>query len=581
MCPGPGGRRARPRDALGQEPRAAHRREPVVGAHQHGGRDADVRACRRGSPSRTWPRRTPTGPPRRCRRRRPPWPPRGRDGRGARPRRGVESRGPAASPAERGERPTPTGQGRRARGATAGRTSRQWPPARCPAHGHGRRRGAARRGPGSSCRPSSDRRARPRSPPTGVEHRHQIVAQAIGGHRSVPTVDRPWPRWSYSTTRWPSATRRRATAPRTPSPGPAVGEHDGGPIGRTGHQHVELSPVVGADRARLTIGQREPLGPARIISGGPRARTAPARTAHRPQAAAAPGDRRRGADPASSRPSHRAILPSRGDRMPAERPARRAPCGILQPRRRTGGRRTTGGTDWRTGSVDEGGSAATGPRRGCPVGDPLRPRVRPRRGLGRRGDRDAEPAAPADHRRPCASPRRRGPRPGAATGSTVTGAPRSPGARPAARRDLAPVAGAPGRAPGRARRGVTCGPGVRQLPGSVYSAPCVPAFTGDNGGATHRGVTGDTIRIVRRRVPRDGQLPGRRRGHRPGRRRRPRHRAGDAGSGSSRSSRSSTSSTAGTSSGSSTSRASATTPPRCRVAAGRAPASTPRWWPTS
>ena len=54
---------------------------------------------------------------------------------------------------------------------------------------------------------------------------------------------------------------------------------------------------------------------------------------------------------------------------------------------------------------------------------------------------------------------------------------------------------------GVSRGGVTCGPGVHQVPGNTYSAPCVPAFTGDNGGATAKGVTADTIRIVRRRYP--------------------------------------------------------------------------------
>ncbi len=37
--------------------------------------------------------------------------------------------------------------------------------------------------------------------------------------------------------------------------------------------------------------------------------------------------------------------------------------------------------------------------------------------------------------------------------------------------------------------------GTVKIP-SVFAAPCVPAFTGDNGGATARGVTGDTIKVV-------------------------------------------------------------------------------------
>jgi hypothetical protein len=79
-----------------------------------------------------------------------------------------------------------------------------------------------------------------------------------------------------------------------------------------------------------------------------------------------------------------------------------------------------------------------------------------------------------------------------ATATTVAGGPAS---GPAA-------GGAPGQgAAGISRGGVTCGPGVRQLPGNSYAAPCVPAFHGDNGGATARGVTATTIRIVRRAFP--------------------------------------------------------------------------------
>lgn len=48
---------------------------------------------------------------------------------------------------------------------------------------------------------------------------------------------------------------------------------------------------------------------------------------------------------------------------------------------------------------------------------------------------------------------------------------------------------------GVARSGVRCGPGVRQVPWSAYAPPCVPAFTGSNGGATSHGVTGTTITL--------------------------------------------------------------------------------------
>jgi hypothetical protein len=54
---------------------------------------------------------------------------------------------------------------------------------------------------------------------------------------------------------------------------------------------------------------------------------------------------------------------------------------------------------------------------------------------------------------------------------------------------------------GVTRGGIACTPGVRQLPGSTYSAPCVAAFTGTNGGETAPGVTADAIRVVRRSFP--------------------------------------------------------------------------------
>ena len=38
--------------------------------------------------------------------------------------------------------------------------------------------------------------------------------------------------------------------------------------------------------------------------------------------------------------------------------------------------------------------------------------------------------------------------------------------------------------------GVACKEGVKQVPDLQYSVPCVPKFTGDNGGATSQGVTG-------------------------------------------------------------------------------------------
>jgi hypothetical protein len=54
---------------------------------------------------------------------------------------------------------------------------------------------------------------------------------------------------------------------------------------------------------------------------------------------------------------------------------------------------------------------------------------------------------------------------------------------------------------GTTRNGDECGEGDRQIPDTVYSAPCLPEFTGDNGGATARGVTEDTIKLVFRDFP--------------------------------------------------------------------------------
>lgn len=51
---------------------------------------------------------------------------------------------------------------------------------------------------------------------------------------------------------------------------------------------------------------------------------------------------------------------------------------------------------------------------------------------------------------------------------------------------------------GVTQSGVECRPGVRQFD-SAYAAPCRPVWTGSNGGATHRGVSADSVKIVLRR----------------------------------------------------------------------------------
>jgi hypothetical protein len=50
-----------------------------------------------------------------------------------------------------------------------------------------------------------------------------------------------------------------------------------------------------------------------------------------------------------------------------------------------------------------------------------------------------------------------------------------------------------------ARSGVACTANARQVPWSAYAPWCRPAFSGDNGGATAPGVTGDTITLTYRR----------------------------------------------------------------------------------
>lgn len=69
--------------------------------------------------------------------------------------------------------------------------------------------------------------------------------------------------------------------------------------------------------------------------------------------------------------------------------------------------------------------------------------------------------------------------------------------------EWAPASGGIEAGTGVTRGGVECRPGVGQIPDTIYAAPCVPEFEGDNGGATARGVDAKTIRIVRRTFPDD------------------------------------------------------------------------------
>ncbi|MHB8670286.1 MAG: type 1 periplasmic-binding domain-containing protein [Acidimicrobiales bacterium] len=54
-------------------------------------------------------------------------------------------------------------------------------------------------------------------------------------------------------------------------------------------------------------------------------------------------------------------------------------------------------------------------------------------------------------------------------------------------------------ASGTTDSGVRCGPGVRQFAWSKYAPLCVPAYHGNNGGATAHGVTGTTITVTYRK----------------------------------------------------------------------------------
>lgn len=81
---------------------------------------------------------------------------------------------------------------------------------------------------------------------------------------------------------------------------------------------------------------------------------------------------------------------------------------------------------------------------------------------------------------------------GQATATTIGGGGNSPGAVAGATVEQGAGQGAIPSAPGAATG--PCADREIQIPGDPYSPPCI-AFEGDNGGATHRGVSADTIRI--------------------------------------------------------------------------------------
>ena len=105
-----------------------------------------------------------------------------------------------------------------------------------------------------------------------------------------------------------------------------------------------------------------------------------------------------------------------------------------------------------------------------------------------------------------------GPNPGPASGSPTAGSVTATGGGGVSPGATGATPGLPGAAPvaagvtqaappgsaGRTRSGVSCGPGVRQVPWSAYAPLCEPAYSGNNGGATSHGVTGDTITVAYR-----------------------------------------------------------------------------------
>jgi hypothetical protein len=82
--------------------------------------------------------------------------------------------------------------------------------------------------------------------------------------------------------------------------------------------------------------------------------------------------------------------------------------------------------------------------------------------------------------------------PGTSTSLPVTESPSRPGPPPG------PLTTIPA---GTSRGGMACAADVRQIPISTYAAPCIPAWSGDNGGATAPGVTADEIIMVERVYP--------------------------------------------------------------------------------
>ena len=83
------------------------------------------------------------------------------------------------------------------------------------------------------------------------------------------------------------------------------------------------------------------------------------------------------------------------------------------------------------------------------------------------------------------------------SGAPMPGSGAAGSAQPSTSKNAPPPTADSAAPAGPTRGGVECRAGVRQFD-SAYAAPCRPRWTGSNGGATNRGVTADSVKIVLR-----------------------------------------------------------------------------------
>jgi hypothetical protein len=102
---------------------------------------------------------------------------------------------------------------------------------------------------------------------------------------------------------------------------------------------------------------------------------------------------------------------------------------------------------------------------------------------------------------PGGSPAQPGDAPAPSIGGGAGGAGGGGGAAGGGTTGAAGGVAAPAPGSGKTRGGFDCGPGVRQIPWSMYAAPCVGVSDGKNSGASAPGVSGEEIIIVERNFP--------------------------------------------------------------------------------